>query len=483
MMQFFHKVQEFCRQPRFYFMLLVMLTFPAIAQQIPVAIVDLLNKHHLAQEDVSVVVQNVRNTVPLVNLNDTTLRAPASTAKLLTTAAGLIRMGVDYRWQTEFYLDKLPDANGVSQGNLYIKGGGDPFLVEEQLTQMLQALRDQGLRHITGNIVLDMSLYQLPPEERDAAAFDGHPLSAYNAIPNPLMVNFRTIKVQIVPQGDRAVRLLLSPNIANWTIENQLTISNKSCQKNYAPNVALIREENGFARLQVSGAYSTACGACELTLALGEASEQFYYLFYQIWHQLGGSFDGSGVIATVPKTAKIYYTGLSLPLAEQIQKMNQLSNNVMTRQLMLTLGAFAYGQPANLESGRRAVLETLRQFGVPLEHAIIDNGSGLSRQTRVSAGDLATLLFKMYHSEYADTFISSLAVAGHSGTLKKRFRGEKLAGRIYGKTGTIDEVRSFAGYLLAENGNTYIVVIITNGKTAAAGRPFQDDVFRWVDTQ
>ncbi|MDO4643006.1 MAG: D-alanyl-D-alanine carboxypeptidase/D-alanyl-D-alanine-endopeptidase [Cardiobacteriaceae bacterium] len=454
------------------------------AQQVPVAVSDMMQKNKVAADDVSIWVQAIEAEQPLVELNSTVPRHPASVAKVLTTAAGLLRLGADYRWETRFLVDTLPDANGVVEGNLYIVGGADPFLVEEQLLLMLQGLQQAGVRHITGDIVLDDSFYHLKPEERDASSFDGKPWAAYNAVPNPLMVNFRTVKMHVAPQAGAKPRLALVPEIVNWKIDNQLQVRKGQCSGDgFTPSAVLERDDKGYAVMHVAGTYATGCGEQDVQLVLGEASEQFYYLFRDLWYRLGGSFDGAGKMAKTPSTAKLVYSGYSEPLAIQIQRMNQESNNVMTRQLMLTLGAQTYELPGTVEKGRNAVLMTLEAFGIHTDGMVIDNGAGLSRQTRVTAQQLASLLRNIYLSDQGETFLRSLAVAGESGTLRKRYRGEVLAGRVLGKTGTIDSVRSFAGFVRAESGRNYVVVIIGNGQSAVRSRAMQDDLFRWIYKQ
>lgn len=455
----------------------------AQANTIPAALNQMMQKHGVAQGELSVWVQAVDADAPLARINGYVARNPASVAKVLTTAAGLLRLGADYRWQTRFYVDNLPDANGVVNGNLYIKGGADPFLVEERLLEMVQGLRGKGVRHISGDVVLDDDFYRLTRLERDGASFDGQPTEPYNAVPDPLMVNFRTVKVALTPDGANAVAVDLAPNIASWQVDNQMTVNNRACNKGYAPSLALRREANGRARLVVAGSYSRQCGAKELVTVLGEASEQFYYWFSELWAAAGGSFDGVGQLDTVPTRAKLIYVGQSLPLAELIQKMNQFSNNVMTRQLLLTLGVHDYGEPGSLDKGRRAVLTILEEFGIDTAGMVIDNGAGLSRNGRVSAAQLVMLLRSLYYSNKAETFMRSLAVAGESGTLRKRLRGEAVAGNVIGKTGTIDQVRSFAGYVRAQSGRNYVVVMMVNGQTAAKSRAMQDDLFRWVFQQ
>ena len=467
----------------FVFVTGLVLFVAAQAQTVPAAVGEMMKKQHVRLEDVSILVQAVDAEQPLVAVNEEVFRHPASVAKLLTTAAGLLRMGADYRWETQFYVDNLPDANGVVDGNLYIVGGGDPFLVQERFAAMVQELRGLGLRHITGNIVMDNSLYRLRPEERDRESFDGAKWSAYNAVPDPLMVNFRTVKITISPAGKGKAQLAMYPQIMNWQLKNELKVNAAACGKNFAPHVKITRDDRGYATVEIFGTYSTACGAQDLQVVMGEASEQFYYLFRDLWYAAGGSFDGGGQMAIRPSTAKHVHTAYSLPLSEQIAKMNQLSNNVMTRQLMLTLGTHTFGAPGSLESGRRALYETLEAFGVPTEGMVVDNGAGLSRDTRVSASQLMTLLRNLYHSAQAEVFIRSLAVPGGEGTMQKRLVNEPVSGNVFGKTGTVNNVRAFAGYVRAESGRVYALVMMGNGKSAVQSRYMQDDLIRWIYKQ
>lgn len=447
-----------------------------LAQGVPSEVREMWRAQGLRDEDLSVVVQAVDRELPLVSLNADVLRTPASLAKLWTTAAGLWYLGSDYVWSTDFYVESLPDSSGVLYGDLYVVGGGDPFLVEERLAEMIEDLQRLGIRHIVGDLVLDDSLFYLSEVERDAFSFDGKGFAAYNAIPSPLMVNFRTVRLDFeVREGKLEVSLF--PNIKNWQVINEMDLVSGECSKNFIVNPRLVRDDFGYASLYLSGRFSRDCGKREFLAVMGEDSEQFYYLFYDLWLASGGIFEGSGRLGRPPEGARLFYQGLSLPLAEQIKSMNRLSNNVMTRQLLLTLGAERYGRPASLVKGREAVLEVLRDFDVPVEGMFLDNGSGLSREAKMSARSLAVLLHRLYGDA---VFWDSLAVAGKSGTLSRRYRGENLAERVVGKTGTIDEVLGFAGYVEAQSGAVYVVVVIANGKNVAKSRAFQDALFKWV---
>ncbi|MBP3194832.1 MAG: D-alanyl-D-alanine carboxypeptidase/D-alanyl-D-alanine-endopeptidase [Cardiobacteriaceae bacterium] len=456
----------------------------AFADNLPVEISNLIAKHKVNKENFSLIIQEVSRDKPLASLNAGKLRSPASVTKIFTTAAGLIAMGDDYRYPTRFFVDAMPDKDGVVNGNLYIQGGGDPFLVEERLRDFIKELRGKGVRHIAGNIIIDNSLYKLELDEKDTFDFDGNQYSAYNAVPSPIMVNFRTIKIIFTPAGKKGVNISLSPQINNWQIDNQMTVNSGKCSDNFNPTPELSRDDKGFAVLRLTGKYSTNCGKSDISVVMGEAIEQMYYLFRDLWYAEGGSFDGRGEIGVVPNSAALIYTGQSLPMSELVQKMNTMSNNVMTRQLMLTLGAYLYDVPGNLEKGRKGVLETLTAFGVATDGAIIDNGSGLSRKTRISAQGFSSLLINMYRSEkLREPFWNSLAVVGETGTLKKRFKGTPMQGKIRGKTGTIDKVRGFAGYVQAASGRVFVVVMIGNDNAALPSRYMQDDVLTWVYKQ
>lgn len=455
------------------------------AQSLPVVLSEKMRAHKVVPEEVAIWVQAVDAQYPLVAFNGNTLLNPASVAKLLTTGAALLSLGGEYRWQTRFYLDQLPDADGVVNGNLYVKGAGDLSLLSSDLRNMLQAMRAQGLRHIQGNIVLDNTRFSLSASERDAFAFDGAGVAAYNAIPDALMIEQRLVKLHFVPKA-KGVEIHLMPNVASWTVNNQVRLVSGACNKNsFSVRPSMMRQITGLAELTIEGVYSPACGEQTIEVALGESSELFYYWFRQLWYELGGSFAGGGEIAPVPEGAVLFYSGQTRSLREQMIRINQDSNNVMARQLLLNIGAVERGEPASLHSGRQAALRVLQDAGMSMEGVVLDNGAGLSRQTRISAKQLAELLRYFFYAEQSirRDFIDSLARVGEVGTLRKRALGEALVGRVWGKTGTIKGVRAFAGYVEAESGRVYLVVVMGNGRSAVGSRALQDDVLRWVYAQ
>ena len=157
----------------------------------------------------------------------------------------------------------------------------------------------------------------------------------------------------------------------------------------------------------------------------------------------------------------------------------------MTRQLMLTVGANRFGAPATLEKGQKAVLEILQEQGIDTKGIVIDNGSGLSRNTRISARQMAQLLEVAYRDAFMPEFMSSLSVPGLDGTLVSRFRKEDMAGRSHLKTGTLNYVTAISGYMLNRHGRRLVIVIQQNGPraSAAVGAKIQDEILRWAFEQ
>lgn len=436
---------------------------------LPEALRQAMQQRNVQAHEISIWVQALDQQQPLVDWQSRVARNPASVAKLLTTAAGLSALGGDFRWHTDFYIDQQPDAQGVLHGNLYVRGGGDPFLVEERLRDAIQQLQQRGIRHLQGAVILDDSFFRLSAEDKQV--LDGAHTSEYNAIPHPLMVNFRTLELNVSPRSAST-----RPPLPHWRIVNQIQATKQPCQGKYVKVVPqLKRLPQGYAELHLTGQIPSRCPEQHLRLVLGEGNELFFSWFKYLWEETGASFRAEARVGAIPKQAQLIYRHPSVALRDAIASMNQHSNNVMTRHLLLTL---APQRQEALHSGRAEVLKILTRLGVQTRGIHLDNGAGLSRETRVTAQQLAQLLSAMSPSV---DFVQSLAVTGESGTLKKRFRNQALQGKIYGKTGTLRDVRAFAGYQQSASGRWFIVIILGQGKSASASRLFQDDVFQWID--
>ncbi len=450
------------------------------AAGLPAPVSAALDKHKLAASGLSVYVHEIGAPRPLIAVADTVPRNPASTIKLVTSYAALEILGPGHTWETVAYLDG-PLKDGRLQGNLVLRGGGDPYLLEEAFWKFLRDLRDRGLRHIAGDLVIDNGLFR--PPAHDPGAFDGRPSRAYNVGPEALMVNFQATRFRVLADPDTArVRVVTEPRLANVTIDNQLRLVEGRCRRQHQNPSMEIRNRGRDSTVRFSGDFASGCGELSFVRVVTDPMPFVYGAFKELWHELGGSIDGDFRDGSTPPSAERFHTMESRPLSEAMRGVNKYSNNVMARQLLLTVGMARHGEPGTVDKGRAAVREWLQGKGLAMPELVLDNGSGLSRDARISAGSLGRLLLDAYASPYMPEFIASLPLSGIDGTLWRRFRNEALTGRAHLKTGSLNGSRAVAGYLQARSGRRYVVVSLHNDARlgGTGGRAVQDALLRWV---
>lgn len=384
---------------------------------------------------------------------------PASTMKLVTTYAALEMLGPTYQWKTEFYTDGTL-SGGILNGNLYLKGGGDPKLNMEKLWLLMRDLRANGVRQVTGDLVLDRNYFLQPqlPEFNDDGNDENKP---FLVKPDSLMVNLKALR--FVARNDSG-RVLVSvePPIAKIRIDNQVkALPGKQCSGDVRYNP--VPQADGSVSVTVSGQLGDGCSS-QTYLSLLDHATYTAGAVRAIWDELGGSIQGQDRLATVPKDAKVLARAFSPDLAEIIRDINKYSNNTMAQQLFLSLGA-KYRNEADgddAKAAQRVVRQWLAKKGITAPHLVMENGSGLSRAERVSAREMAGLLQEAWRSPYSAEFISSMPIAGMDGTMRKRLKRTAMSGEAHVKTGTLNTVRAIAGYSRDSNGNTWAVVAILN---------------------
>ena len=446
---------------------------------LPSNIISLLEKNDISKNNLSVYVRDLSEEKALVEHNINTFRNPASTMKLLTTYAALNELKPNFRWRTEAWL-RGKIINGVLKGDLILKGYGDPFLVKENYWKFIQGIHEKGLREITGHIIIDNSYFDLP--KFNSGNFDGKPYRLYNAIPSALMYNYQATRFLFrEDKKNKKVKIIPYPKTSGITYLNEVILEKGGCKrKHYFPE--FIRTSK---QVTIKGTYSAKCGQQYILRTFSNTEQHAYDGFNEIWRGMGGLI-GKGVKkGTVSKGDTLYYTYISNSLGDQIRTINKWSNNVMTRQLLLTLGAIKYGAPGTLKKGRKAILESLAKNGIDNTGIIIDNGSGLSREARITAKQHGQLLASAWKNKFMPEFMSSLSLSGLDGTLLNRFKKGEMRGRSHMKTGTLRGVKSIAGYMLNRKGKWVIVVIHHNGpKTGAKrGSRIQNALLRWVFDQ
>ena len=396
---------------------------------------------------------------------------PASLMKLVTTFAGLELLGPAFSWSTPVWLQGSV-SNGVLAGDLVIKGNGDPKLVLERMWLLLRRVQQAGVREIRGDIVMDRSAFL--PGELNPADFDGEPLRPYNAGADALLLNYRAVLLTFTPEPGRGVATIaVDPPLAGVRIDASVPLTSGPCDDWRG---ALKAEFADPTKMHLAGAFQVACGEKIWPIAYADPKSYNERALAGLWAELGGKLGGVVRDGAAPALTPSFELR-SPSLAEVVREINKLSNNVMAQQLFLTLGATqrSAGTP---EAAREVVAQWLRaKVGAAAAGAVIVNGSGLSRESRLSAGLLGRLLAAAWSSPVMPELMSSLPVAGVDGTLR---RSKGTPGRAHLKTGSLRDVVGVAGYVLADSGRRYVVVAIVNHANANAARPALDAVAEWA---
>jgi D-alanyl-D-alanine carboxypeptidase/D-alanyl-D-alanine-endopeptidase (penicillin-binding protein 4) len=454
---------------------LSVLTLPALAGGLPPNVLQALKAAQIPAASVAVVVQPVDAAQPLVAHNATQAMNPASVMKLLTTYAALDLLGPAWTWKTTVWAETSA-VNGVLNGNLYLKGSGDPRFAIEHLWGLLRQLRVRGIQQISGDVVLDRTVFDVPAI--DPGAFDDKPMRPYNVGPDGLLINLRALRFTLLADNGKP-RLLMETPSDGLRVDNQLRAGEGGCGSNWKDfiNVRLIPENSGN-RLEFTGTYSPLCGEKALNLAPLPADGQAGGLIRALWKELGGTLGGQVRGGTVPAGARLVASHESPPLADTVRDINKFSNNVMARQVYLTLGNES--APATAERARQRIADWLNARGLRFSELEIENGSGLSRRERISADSLNRLLLDAWKNPVMPEFVSSLPIVGIDGTMKKRLNGSEATGRAHIKTGTLDGVKTAAGYALDARSRRYAVTFLINHPRASAGSAAIDALLVWV---
>ena len=464
------------------------------------------------------------STLPLrYGLNAERSVRPASTAKLVTTLVGLETLGAGFHWYTRFFADAEPDAKGRLKGNIYVRGGGDPTLVIEDFALQVDKLAQLGVKHITGNLVVDRSYFNVPPI--DEGVFDGRSSRPYNLGPDAALLNYRNLSLELVPDREAGVaRVVALPPMAGVRLPKTVKLTKGGCGDwKTKLGFKLRTEKTGAKRVVFNGGLPRACGPKVYNVIAFEADEYFERGFRALWEKDGRTWKGRVVEGRVPESAERLFTRMSPSLSEVLPLINKWSNNTMARHVFLTLGqkkvkeeeeaarkaeaaeekaaksekAANAGKAAasknaspkavelkefprgtTLEDARTVVAEWLRERGIDEKAVYIENGSGLSRETRVTGRVMSEILAAGWQGPYWPEFAASLPISGEDGTMVRR-KTAVAHGRI--KTGFLNDVRAIGGYVQTRAGERYAIYASVHGaKSVARGIPFLDRVIDWV---
>ena len=465
----------------FPWILIIGLCIPTLCRAdvgLPSEISKAVQQNGFDNKGIGLYVREVNSQEPTLAFQANQALNPASVIKLVTTAASLAQLGQGYQWTTEvWYTGTI--AKDRLKGDLYLRGNGDPYLTPERFWRMLNRIAIFGIKHINGNVYFDNRYFD--PGKIDYAAFDEQPYRTYNVGPNAVLIGFQATEFHF-DADDEQVKITPFPMSPKLTINNKVKLVNGRCgawQKRLDIKPHIVQD--GL-QVDFEGRYSRACGKRTLYRRVSEVSDHYRHFFLPLWTQIGGTITGKVSEGTLPKNALTVFDDASISMAEAVRLINKFSNNVMTRQVLLSLGARISGPPGTTEKGIDAVNTWLDQTGLNAPNLQLDNGAGLSRETRISAENLGRLLHYVYQQPYMPEFIASLPVAGYDGTMAHRFEGEAVHGRAHIKTGLLDFVQTMAGYVTSKSGKRYVLVMLHNHPRAhtKAAEKLQNEVIRWV---
>jgi len=432
----------------------------------------------IAQSQVAVLVQDPAADKPTLAHNAAIPMNPASTIKLLTTYAALELLGPTYLWKTTAW-SAAAQTDDVLEGDLVLRGGGDPKLTFEHFWLLLRGLRARGIREIRGDLVLDRSW--MDGSSHDPSKFDGEPTRPYNVGPDALLLNFKAFRFFFLPDAARrSVSVLTEPPSAALEVSNALKLADGPCG-DWLSRIKLdVQSGSRGARASFAGNFPASCGEREWNVALLSHTDYVAGVFRKLWEDLGGTLRGRTREGPVAAGARLIATQESASLSEMVRDINKYSNNVMARQLYLTLSAELLGTPGRPERSATVIRGWLEQKGLPMPELVLENGSGLSREERISAASLGRMLVAAFRSPVMPELLASLPLVAYDGTMRRRLKFESVSGQAHIKTGSLNGVRSMAGYVLDRNGRRKVVVFFINHANAAAGQAAQDALLRWI---
>ena len=447
---------------------------PSIAMpgELPHEVIQALERARVPRDAMVAVVQEVGRRSPLLEWQAARPVNPASIMKLITTSVALDLLGPAWSWSTPVWLDGVV-KDGALEGNLVIKGSGDPKLVLERVWMLLRRVQQLGVREIRGDIVLDRSAFG--PASGIPTDFDGEPLRPYNVQADALLLNYGSVLLTFVPDPSRGIAAVaVDPPLEGVRPDASVPLATGPCEDWRGQLKADFTDP---ARLRFAGVYAGTCGERQWPVAYIEPASYPMRLLAGLWHEMGGRLTGKVRDGHAPLSAAPAFTLLSPPLAEVVRDINKFSNNVMAQQLFLSL-AYALGGQGTPEAARQVVMGWLTsRFGEDAAGTVIDNGSGLSRQSRTSAALLARLLQHAYAHPTMPELMSSLPITGLDGTM---LRTKAHLGRAHLKSGSLRDVTGVAGYVLSDSGRRYVLVAVINHAFASAARPALEALVQWT---
>ena len=445
-------------------------------QRLQAKIEATLNDPSLVSSNVGMKVVSLVTGEVLYQKDAEKLYHPASTMKLITAAAALVKLGPNHRFRTTLYADRL-EGNRVL-GNIYLKGGGDPVFDSNDLEKMVERLVEMEAKDLQGAIVVDETDFDAIRRGKGWMWDDG-PIGGYFSHLSALTINRNGVHLRISPGtkvGD-PVRVHLDPPTQYMKIVNEATTVAASEEVRVK-----IKRKNGSAEenvLMINGAM--AIGQAEMKRRVDVLDPALYCgtLLREMLAKRGVTLQGTVRYGEVPEETVEIIQHVSPALSRILWEMNKPSDNLIAELLLKTIGAEIKGTPGTGEKGLRAINEFLGEIGMEAASYALADGSGVSRYNLVTASLLTDLLVYMFRNfAVMPEYLASLPVGGVDGTLTRRMRGMSAEGVLRAKTGTLRGITTLAGYTVTADRETVAFSILVSNYlgSASSRRTLQDKI-------
>ena len=427
---------------------------------------ELLEDPLFSGAEVALQVVNVRTGEEVFGWRPDEALVPASTMKVLTAATALRNLGPAWRFRTEVLRTGEITADGVLEGDLIIRGTGDPTLVVEKAWKLIQDLQIQGITEVNGDVIFDDTYlgggHLIPGWTKEVDLANG---PAYFAPLGALSMNFNTVDLIIAPgpeEGEPA-RVQLGTPSSLVTLESEV----ETVRAGRRPWIRIERElakKGAGVTFKLAGRIAADDSVHRYYRAVSQPLYWTMSVFEGLLEEEGIKVSGKLRADETPEDAEQVVSLVSPPLHEVLNHTLKHSNNLMAENILRVVGAEVFGAPGTTEKGIRAVEAYLSSLGVPEGEFSLVNGSGLTRDARLRPSHLNAVLVDMYHDPLlAPEFLAALSVSGVDGTLRRRFDDDTEVARMRGKTGSLNGVYCLAAYGQAGDGETYAFSFLVNG--------------------
>lgn len=448
------------------------------AQRLAEELREILRAPELNDAFAGVHVRSLKEGRTLFEHNGGKLFNPASNQKILTSAAALWYLGPNHRFRTEVRRDPVLRA-GVVEGDLYVKGYGDPTLTTEELFGLVNDIALRGITKVTGNLVVDDTFFDAVYEGPGWEQEIGDP--AYAAPVSAFEANFGTFTVHVLP-GDQVgapAKVLIWPPVPSIEAVVEATTRGESTRSRIWVGTSKLPGD----RLRVTVRGAVELGDLEGVMVRRRVVNPTLYageMMLELMKLRGIEVKGKLKLAAMSRRNTVpVLTKASRPLAEVVSTLNKYSNNVVAEQILKTLGAIHCECQGTWASGNKAIRSFLLEIGATEGTFVLANGSGLNDVNRVTPELLTRILDAMHRRfEVSAEFVSSLAVAGASGTITSRFANSPAASRLRAKTGSLTGVSALSGYVATRSDDVLVFSVMMNdypGRARAMWR-IQDQI-------